>query len=85
MPSSRMVGTTVLDVARPQRVLGLQRRDRVHVVGGPQLVGVELRDAEMADLASVDQRRHGADGLGDRDVLGWAMHVVQVDDVDPET
>ena len=40
-----------LDVARPQRVLGLHRRDRVHRVRAADRLRARLREAEVADLA----------------------------------
>src|SRR3712207_8728477 len=45
-----------LDVARPQRVLGLQRGDRVRVVRAAQRLGARLAQAEVADLRSEERR-----------------------------
>ena len=85
MPSSRTVGEDlVLEVAGEQRVLGLQGGDRVHGVRPADGGGRGLGQAEVADLAGLDELGHGADGLLDRDGLVDAVLVVEVDVVDAE-
>ena len=74
----------VLGVARPQRVLRLQRRDRVHGVRAADRLRRGLREPEVADLALLDQLLHRADRLLDRDGLVDAVLVVEVDVVDAE-
>src|SRR5262249_51439961 len=56
----------VLRVARPQRVLGLQRADRVDRVRATDRLRRGLRQPEVADLALLDELRHRADRLLDR-------------------
>ena len=74
----------VLGIARPQRVLGLQRRDRVDRVRAADRLGRRLRQPEEADLAGVDQLGHRADGLLDRHPGVDPVLVVEVDVVDGE-
>jgi hypothetical protein len=74
----------VLHVARPQRVLGLERGDRMHLVRAPDRLGRSLRQAQVANLALIDQLRHRADGLLDRDLRVDAVLVVEVDRLDSE-
>jgi hypothetical protein len=74
----------VLGVARPQRVLGLQRGDLVHGVRAAQRLGSGLAQAEVADLALRDQLGHRPDGLLDRRVDVDAVLVVEVDVVGAE-
>ena len=71
-------------VARPQRVLGLQRGDRVHGAGAAQRLGARLGQPEVADLALLHELGHRADGLLDRRVGVDAVLVVEVDVVDAE-
>ena len=71
MPSSRQRRQDlVLEVAGAQRVLGLQRGDRVHGVRAADGRGRRLGEPEVADLAGLDELRHGADGLLDRHASG---------------
>ena len=74
----------VLEVAGEQRVLGLQRGDRVHGVGAADRLRRRLGEPEVADLAGLDQLGHRADGLLDRHGLVDAVLVVEVDVVDAE-
>ena len=69
----------VLDVAGPQRVLGLQRADRVRGVRAADGLGRGLGQAQEAHLARLDQLAHGADGLLDRRL---GVHAVLVEEVD---
>ena len=73
-----------LRVAGPQRVLGLQRGDRVHGVGAADRVGAGLGQADVADLALGDQLGQRADGVLDRGVRVDPVLVVQVDVVGAE-
>ncbi len=57
----------------------------MHVVGARDRLGRRLRESEKADLAGVDQHRHRADRLLDRDVGVDPMLVVEVDVIDAET
>ena len=52
-----------LEIAGPQRVLGLQRGDRMHGMRAPDRLRPGLREAEEADLAGVDE-------------LGILLHVI---------
>jgi hypothetical protein len=73
-----------LDVARPQRILGLQRRHLVRRMGAPDGLGRRLRDAEMAHLALSDELGHGADRVLDRHGGVDAMDVVEIDRLNGE-
>ena len=46
-----------LGVARPQRVLALDRGERVHLVGGDDLLGGDVGEPEVADLALASRAR----------------------------
>src|SRR5712691_8127436 len=74
----------VLDVARPQRILGLQRGDRMDPGCALERLRPGLREAEIAHLAGLDQPRHRAHRLLDRHVRVDAVQVVEVDVVDAE-
>jgi hypothetical protein len=74
----------VLRIASPQRVLGLERSDRVRRVPAPQRVRRSLAHPEVANLAGSDELAHRADGVLDRHVGVDAVLVVEVDDVDTE-
>ena len=72
-----------LDVAAPQRVFRLHRRQRVYGVGLPDGLRGGLRQADMPDLAFLDkaaQHAHAVFQRGRRDLVE-AVQVVQVDDV----
>ena len=73
-----------LVVAGPQRVLRLQRGDRVHGVGAADRVDPGLGQPDVADLALGDQFGDGADGVLDRGVRVDPVLVVQVDVVGVE-
>ena len=75
----------VLGIARPQRVLALQRRDAMHAVRALERLRGNLREPEVAYLARAHQLRHGAHGVLDRHVRIHAMQVIQVDVSDLET
>ena len=66
-------------VTGPQRVLGLQRGDRMHRVGAADRGGASLGQADVADLAFCDKISEGTDGVLDRRVRVDTVLVVQVD------
>src|SRR4051794_8269214 len=74
----------VLGVARPQRVLALQRGDRVHGVGAADRLRRGLGEPEVAHLALRDELGHRPDGLLDRHAPVDAVLVVEVDVLDAE-
>ena len=74
----------VLDMPGPQRVLGLDRRDRMDRVGPADRLGARLRESEVADLAGRDELGHRPDGLLDRRVGVDPVLVVEIDVVDPQ-
>src|SRR5439155_799857 len=74
----------VFRVATPERVLRLERADRVRRVGPPNGRRRGLRQAEVADLAGAHQLRHGADRVLDRHLGVHAVLVVQVDVIHAE-
>ena len=74
-----------LEIARPQRVLALQRGYLVHGVRASDRLDARLGEADVADLALRDQLGHGADGVLDRRVGVDAVLVVEVDVLDAET
>ncbi len=85
MPSSVRVGIDlVLDVARPEGVLGLHGGDGVDGVGAADRRGARLGEPEVADLARGDELRHRAHGLLDGGRGVHAVLVVEVDVVGPE-
>ena len=73
-----------LDVAGPQRVLGLQGGDRLDGVGAADGVGAGFGQAEVQHLALGDQLGDRARGLLDRRARVDAVLVVQVDVVGAE-
>ncbi len=74
----------ILDVARPQRPLGLHRHDRVGGVRPAQRAGARLAQSEVANLSLGDQLGHGADRLLDRHAPVQPVLVVEVDVIDAE-
>ena len=68
-------------VARPQRVFGLDGGQRVHGVRTADGCRRHLAHADRPHLAGLDQTRHRADALFDRQALVPAVQVVEVDDV----
>ena len=85
MPSSAQQRQQLgLGVAGPQRVLGLQRGERVDGVGAADRAGASLGQADVPDLALGDQIGQGADGLLDGRVRVDPVLVVQVDVVGAE-
>jgi hypothetical protein len=66
-------------VARPQRVLGLERNERMHFVRAPQGRHARLGKREIAHLALVDQLFHCAHGILDRHFGVDAMQPVDID------
>ena len=73
-----------LGVAAPQRVLRLHGGDRVHGVRAADRLRRRLAQADVADLALLDQRRHRSHGFFDGHLGVDAMLVVEVDVVGPE-
>src|SRR5262249_22068614 len=69
----------VRDVAGPQRIFGLDRGDRMGLVGTANGFCAGLAQAEMADLALLHEPRHGPDRLLDRHVGVDAMDVIEID------
>ena len=68
MPSSRQAGRiSGLDTAGEQGVLDLQVADRVDGVRAADGLGADLGQADVADVAGLDQLGDRADGLLDRD------------------
>jgi hypothetical protein len=67
--------------SRPQRVLGLHCRNRVHGVCAAQAVGAHFGQPDGPDLALFHQSRERADAFFDRHFRVDAVQVVQVDDV----
>ncbi len=74
----------VLHEAAPQRIFGLQGRDRMHLVGPADGVDAGLRQAEEARLALLHQPLHGPDGVLDGHVRIDPVLVVEVDGLDPQ-
>ena len=70
-----------LRVTGPQRVLRLQRGDRVHGVGAADRCGAGLGKADVQDLSLGNQLGQGADGVLDRGVRVDPVLVVEVDAV----
>ena len=68
-----------LDVARPQRVLGLHRGDRVDGVRAADRLRRGLAQPDVADLALGDELGERADRLLDRRARVDAVLVVEVD------
>ena len=86
MPSSRTVGQDlVFRLAAPERVLRLERSDRVDRHGPADGRRGGLGEAEVAHLPGPDQLRHRPDGLLDRRVRVDPVLVVEVDDVHAES
>ena len=71
----------LLGLAPPQRVLALQGGDRLDGVGAADRLHAGLGQAEVADLALVDEVLDGAGDVLDRDVRVDAVLVEQVDRV----
>ena len=85
IPSSSSVGRIcVLRLSPPERVLALQRRDRLDGVGAADRLHAGLGEAEVLDLPLLDQLLHGAGHVLDRDVRVDAVLVEEVDRVGPE-
>ena len=73
-----------LEVARPERVLGLDSRDRMRRVRLTDPLRRGLAEADVQHLALGDQLAHRPDGLLDRHVRVHAVLVVEVDAVGAE-
>jgi transcriptional regulator with XRE-family HTH domain len=75
----------VARVACPERVLGLQRGDRVHGVGSTDVVDPRLRQADVTNLALGDELRYRTHGVFDRSPWVDPVLVIQIDVVGIET
>ena len=71
-----------LNIARPQRVLGLQGGDRMGRMAPPERLRRRFGHAEMPHLALLDQPGHGPDRLLDRHRRVDPVLVVQIDHID---
>src|SRR5207245_1707755 len=58
----------VLDVARPERILRLERGDGMDPGCAPERIRPRLREPEVSHLAGLDELRHRAHRLLDRHV-----------------
>ncbi len=74
----------VFHKAAPQRIFGLQRRYRMHLVRPPDGVDARLRKSQEADLALLHQLFHRPDRVLDRHVRIDTVLVVEVDGLDPQ-
>ena len=74
----------LLDLARDQRVRRLQRLDRRDLLDPPQLLDVEVRDADVADEAFLLQLGERRPALLDLLVGDRPVDLVEVDRVDSE-
>ncbi len=85
MPSSRTVSSSsLLHVAGPQRVLGLERGDRMGRVRAANGLGRRLGQPEEAHLAGLHQLAHRPHRLLDRRLGVHAVLVEEVDVVEAE-
>ena len=73
-----------LDAALEQRVLALEARDRMDGGGATQVRHERFREADVADLARLDELRESSDRLLDRRPRVDAMLLVEVDRLDAE-
>jgi hypothetical protein len=71
-----------LRVAGPERILHLHGAERVHGMGAADGLRTRLAQAQVADLALLDEPRHRPDGVLDRHVGVDPVLVVEVDPVD---
>src|SRR3954471_10316527 len=74
----------VLGIAAPERILGLQRGDRMYRMRAPDCLRRRFGHAEVTDLAGADQIGHRADRLLDRSRAVDAVLVIQIDVIDAE-
>src|SRR5207237_2814025 len=68
-----------LEVPLPERVLALERRDRMNLVRAPDGLFARLGQPEVTDLSLPDEIGHRAHHLLDRHLLGDAVLVEEVD------
>ena len=73
-----------LRARRPQRVFALEGRDGLDGVGPADRLDARLGEAEVLDLARLDQLLDRSRHVLDRHVRVDAVLIEQVDDVDPE-
>src|SRR6266545_40286 len=71
-------------VTRPERILGLESRDWMDRVRSPDRLRRSLREAEISNLALVNEIGHRADRLLDRRPRVDSVEIVEVDVVDAE-
>ena len=74
----------LLDAPRDQRVLDLQVGDRMDGIGAADRLRPDLGEADIADVAALDQVGDGADRLLDRHVRIETARAVDVDVVGAE-
>ena len=74
----------LLGASPPQGILALDGRDRLHRVGATDRLRRRFGEAEVLDLAFLDQVLHRPRHLFDRHVRVDAVLVVEVDGLDPE-
>src|SRR5262249_51342199 len=74
----------VFRIAAPQRVLALQRRDRMDLAGAAHGLDARFGEAEIADLSFLHELRHRADRVLDRRLWIDAVLVIEIDHVDAE-
>src|SRR5579875_3088852 len=82
--TDRREDAVVLDVAREERILALQRRYRVDPDRTPDVLRARLGEPQVAHLTGPDELRHRADGFFDRDRGIDAMQIIKVDHIDAE-
>jgi hypothetical protein len=70
--------------AVPERVLALQRRDGLHGVGAADGLCAGLRQAEVLDLALLDQILHRSGDVLDGHFGIDAVLIEEIDDIDPQ-
>ena len=71
-------------LAPPQRILALQRRDRLHRMGAADRLHAGFGQAEVLDLALLDQVLHRAGHVFDRHVRIDAVLVEEIDALGPQ-
>src|SRR5207253_4584243 len=74
-----------LEIALPQRVLALERRDRVDGMCATDRLLARFREAEESDLSLAHQIRHHADDILDRHGGIHAVLVEKIDAVSSDT
>src|SRR6185295_303883 len=75
----------IFRIAAPQRILGLKRADRMHRVRSSDRFRSRLAQAEVSHLARLNQLRHCADGIFDRNARIDTMLIIEIDTIDAES